>query len=188
MRINPVDDFAFLEEAIELYKQFWTRAWRGHEDKQACSFDGSIDDLHMLNYCEYELGHPGPGYESAAIIWANVIVTNTVLSWGKDSVGNLVLFDGNDDYVKYSVDIIYFVTDLIESSLSQFDSFVMVTEKLAIDMIMQNYELTELNGLKNLIQTLRNEGGDSYSERLIDAIGELWSIDESKIERLLPKR
>lgn len=179
--IKKETNLKFLDEAVNLYQSFWERNWRGHEYKQECNFDGSSKDLDMLGYCEYELGFPEEDYNSAALIWANVIQTNSILDWGRDKKGAVCLFYSGDKYSPFSIRIENYVSDFMYREISQFENFFLLTEKVLIDIF-----LTEISTepYKKLIKIVKSFEDDSYSERLIYSIQEIYGFRSSKCDEL----
>lgn len=169
----------FLVEAQDLYRDFWDKAWQGHKDKQICNFDGTVEDLHMLGYCEYELGYPEDGYASAAIIWANVIRTNSVLDWGQNESGEIYLH-AEEEHIRYSLDIEAFVLNFIDSGVSQFEGFDFLTEKVLIEMFVADFSAEDVRGLLSIVQECAAATDDTYSARFASAVREIYG-DQSKI-------
>ena len=175
--IKSETNLFFLEEAIDLYRSFWNKNWHGHKDKQECSFDGSSKDLDMLAYCEYELGFPEENYESAAIIWANVIQANSILDWGRDKKGNICLFYSGDEYSTFSLNIENYVSEFMYRNVSQFDNFYYLTEKVLIDIF-----ITEASAepYMKLIKIVKSSKEYSYSENLMYSIQEIYGFSSNK--------
>lgn len=171
MKIQPIKNKMFLEDAICLYRDFWDRAWEGHSYKQICNFDGSGDDLDMLNYCEYELGYPDKTYDSAAIIWGNVIEKNTKLKWGEDELGNIYLYS---EYPRFSINVKAYVHERINSDFSEFDcgSFSFLTEKIAIEMLMVNNSYEDIAALAEIV--FQYSGDYLYSIYFMSAVCTLY--------------
>ena len=142
-----------------------------------------MQDLRMLDYCEYELGHPDETYKSASIIWANVILKNTDLLWGEKN-GEVYLFTGDQEYPKFDVNIYSFVKDIVDSGISQFDSFSVLTEKLLINMLMSEYQIENLGKLKSIVHEYTDEGSASFSESIIYAVGEIYKDHQQNLKAL----
>jgi len=175
--IKNETNLQFLDEAITLYESFWEKNWHGHEEKQECNFDGSSKDLDMLGYCEYELGFPEENYDSAALIWANVIQTNSILDWGRDKKGNICLFYSGDKYSTFSINIENYVSEFMYRNISQFDNFYYLTEKVLIDIFM-----TEISAepYKELLKIVKSSEDYSYSGSLIYSINEIYGPSSNK--------
>ena len=182
MKIYPIKNEIFLQNAIKLYSEFWGRVWTGHAEKQECMFDGSSGDLGMLEYCEYEVGYPEENYDNAAIIWANVIKKNTILEWGEDKSGNIYLY--SDEYPKFFINVKEYVYGVVESDISQFESFSFLTEKVAIEMLIAKFSIEDISGLKNIVFEYSSQNWDSYSDRFMWSIRELYEESVSKIDKL----
>ncbi len=181
--IKEISNTSFLNKTINLYRDFWDKRWQGHENKQTCNFDGSMQDLRMLDYCEYELGHPDDSYKSASIIWANVIQKNTDLIWGEEN-GELYLFTGDSEFPRFNVNIHRFVMNIINSDISQFHSFPVLTEKLLINMLMSEYQIENLDKLKSIVFQYTNECSASFSESFIYAVGEIYKDHKQNLKEL----
>ena len=182
MKIKPIKNIEFLQNSICIYSDFWDLVWRGHDEKQACRFDGSSEDLDMLDYCEYEVGHPVENYDSAAIIWGNVIQKNTLLKWGEDENENIYLY--SDQYPRFSINVKEYVHGVIHSNISQFESFSILTEKIALEMLIAQFPYDDIADLSNIVFEFSVQGGDSYSERMKWAIRELYKSKGDKIDEL----
>jgi len=168
-----IADTFFLDDAIKLYRNFWDKCWQGHSNKQTCNFDGTIKDLEMLDYCEYELGHPDESYRAASIIWANVILTNSNLIWGEKKA-EVYLFSGENEYPSFEINVHKYVKGIIESDISQFESFSVLTEKLVIDMLMSGYDISNLRELQAIVYHYTYQHSESYSENFVYALSELY--------------
>lgn len=172
--IKPVSNYLFLVEAQDLYREFWDTAWQGHQDKQICNFDGSVDDLDMLGYCEYELGFPEENYSKAAIIWANVIRSNSVLDWGQNESGEIFLHAKEEHMFRYSLNIEAFVLNFIQSGISQFESFDFLTEKVLIEMFVAELSAADAQGLLSIVKARTAATDDTYSSRYAYAVREVY--------------
>ncbi|PWQ93447.1 hypothetical protein DKT75_17615 [Leucothrix arctica] len=137
----------------------------------------------MLGYCEYELGHPDDSYEAASIIWANVILNNTDLLWGEKKA-EIYLFTDDKDYPTFEVNVHRYAKNMIDSGISQFDSFSFMTERLLIDMLLAGYQIEELQRLKSIVYECTNDNNGSYSERFITAAGELYKANKENLTHL----
>lgn len=180
--LQKITDLSFLKEAIDLYGGFWERNWSGHENKQECLFDGSKQDLNMLAYCEYELGFPEEDYDNAALIWANVIYANSYLEWGCDQDRNIYLYhEENGDYT-FAINVKSYVFGFMVSNVSQFDNFHFLTEKILIEMMLSNQHT--INEYDELIKIIQEFGEYSYSESLIEAIGDIYKPSSKKCKEL----
>jgi len=184
MQIKPVKNMDFLEAAILCYRQFWERAWQGHPHPQSCHFDGGLGDLRMLAYCDYELGHPDATSQTAALLFANIIATNTDLCWGEDTSGAYYLFSAQA-YPRFACRVSDFVMALSHSGLSQFDSFEVLSEKILLELLMAGFELSELTGLKAIVDACRADGCETYSEKMLDAIARLYDLKEADLDGFL---
>lgn len=183
MGIIELKDTFFLNDAITLYRKFWDECWHTHKNKQECNFDGSFMDLMMLDYCEYELGHPDDSYDTAAIIWANVIEKNSILIWGEKNA-DVYLFTGEHQWPKFEVNVNQFVKSVVDSELSQFESFAVLTEKLIINMLISGFQIEDLRNLKKILDKYILKNSETYSEHIIQAIGELYKDNKMVLEEL----
>lgn len=182
--IEPVKEFNFLVEAQDLYREFWDRAWLGHEDKSICNFDGSSQDLDMLAYCEYELGFPEESYSNAAIIWGNVICRNSIAEWGRDSSGALHIFAHEEHVYRYAIHLQSYVHNFMDSGLSQFQSFEFLTEKVLIEMMLTDIPLDQVRDLHSIVKSNAEPNDDSYSRRYIYALTEIYGPDSKMCTEL----
>lgn len=175
---------AFLEAAILCYRAFWERAWQGHSHPQTCHFNGGLGDLRMLAYCDYELGHPDATYQTAALLFANIIETNTDLCWGEDASGEYYLFSAQS-YPRFACRVSDFVMTLSHSGLSQFDSFEVLSEKILLELLMAGFERSQLTRLKAIVDACRADGSETYSEKMLEAIAGLFDLTEADLDGFL---
>ncbi len=179
--ITPITDTTFLNESIKIYKDFLNSLKDGEGNKIICNFDGSIEDLHMLGYCEYEIGFPEEDYAHAAFIWANVIYTNSSLIWGQDKNKNIYLFSENDSF---AINIKSYVFDFMFGHTSQFYNFGYLTEKLYLEMSIAEFSFEELEKLLYVVKNISNHL-DSYSKELIYAIKDTYKKQTSELNKFI---
>ena len=181
--ITKANNSEFLLDAIQLYKRHWELAWVGHSDQQECNFDGSILDIDMLGYCEYELGHPEENYKAASFIWGNVIQKHTNLEWGIQN-NQYFLFTDEDGYCNFNINVHSYIAEIINSNISQFESFSIATEKVALDMVLSNYPTDVILDLVTLVNSIVNDCDTSYSEQVAYAASELFNNNQGQIKKI----
>ena len=55
-------------------------------------FSGTLEDVHALDYLDYEgLQYPPSGFSGAALVWGNVLACQLEMAWVTDSDGHRLL-------------------------------------------------------------------------------------------------
>ena len=83
------DQLQPVRDALEEFRAYWKslRAMPGEG-----RFDGSLDDLFSLDYMDYEVGFSASDEAGSALVWGNVVATQTLYRWHlHEETGNLLL-------------------------------------------------------------------------------------------------
>jgi len=158
-----IEDDSFVEKSIEVYKKFWDKCWEGHKHKQKCDFIGDIDDIKMLNYCNYELGFPEKDFYHASIVLGNVIKKHTGLLWAKDSAGNIALVESPEQCFRYTVSIHNRVKDAMNTRHTEWEEFNILLQKIYFEMLLAFIEVEEIPLFEKLILELEHDDDLLYS-------------------------
>ena len=145
-----------LGRAIFAYEEYWKRlgVTKNHM-YGSIKFDGAVEELNALGYCDYEWGHPNEGDEYlcvlyASLIWSQVIVANTEFEWGDVVAGQYSIECVDDEYPK---SIFFPYQRLLEiklSGYSQFDDFQILTDMLVHHVLFSGFEFREVKELMRL--------------------------------------
>jgi hypothetical protein len=168
MKITPITNYSFIEKSINVYSDYNKLI----KDLGIDHFGtGGVEDIQLLTYCYYEGSPDDPNNYHSTIIWANVIVKNTHLNWGKDNQKNLVLYSQKPDYLIYPVSR---VSEALNSNFTQFDKYEFLTENILLELqVCDNLEFNSYRKLTDVVKVLRADSDISFSELLSDQIKEL---------------
>ena len=84
----------------------------------------------------------------------------------------------------FDINVHHYINERVKSNYSQFESFLVATEKLAIDMLLSNYPADAIRELVGLVNQIVNISDDSYSLNLAYAFSELFDGNEEQNRKI----
>lgn len=98
-------------------------------------FTGSLEDIHALDYLDYEgLGYPPSGLSGAALVWGNVLARQMEMMWVTDADGHFLL---RHDVPGSRITVWPYarVLEVHERSLPQFEKHAWILESVIQDCL-----------------------------------------------------
>ena len=119
---------------------------------------GTLNDLILLNYCEYETGYPDGDWVVGARIWANMVVSVGSAAWARGEGGELFLVSplASDGYNRWSYEILPMFQHYQYNEYVQWGAVDTLTQFFMIHVLFGGGELSEIKGLLKLWRD-RNE-------------------------------
>lgn len=170
--MKEIEELEELAIVTDVFRKFWAHVRGTDNHLPACAFEGGEEDLFVLSYCIYEVGFPDDDSHLVSLIWANVMRRATPLVWAKDESGNIALKSPGDQFPRFLFYPHSNLLELLESSVTQFDTFEVLTEKLLAQMCAAGYELNEIASLVEIVIGLESDSEfsliDFYSTLKLD--------------------
>ncbi len=91
MHTSPASEVQLSEvqRALDEFRAHW-QSFKAMP--QLGGFTGTLEDVHALDYLDYEgLGYPTSGISGASLVWGKVLACQLEISWVTDSDGHLLL-------------------------------------------------------------------------------------------------
>ena len=154
------------------------RACRRHWDSFdsmpdiGATFTGAVADIRALDYLDYEqLGHAGDDLRVAALVWANVLVTQSGLTWLRAADGGFWIGEvweaeksGYDhDSIRPLLWPLARIAELKARASGQFEQFYALMETAVVEIIDASHDPTIRARLRRL-QAVIAEGEDAVAE------------------------
>ena len=148
MHTSPASEVQLSEvqRALDEFRAHW-QSFKAMP--QLGGFTGTLEDVHALDYLDYEgLGYPTSGISGASLVWGKVLACQLEISWVTDSDGHLLL---KHDVPGSRITVWPYarVLEVQERSLPQFEKYAWILEAVVRDYL----EYGEFNEVSPLLLT-----------------------------------
>ena len=160
-----------LESVHNALAEFRAR-WETIRAPFSCLFDGSLDDIRALDFLDYEgLPYPACGESGAALVWGNVVASQTPFRWFfDDELGGLVLRPPEEPFVIWPFGRVY---ESLRSGEPQFGKYRWLFDWVLVHCV--GHRLLDLEEERRLVALLATEepGTIRFIERTMERLRDL---------------
>ena len=167
LQLATAEHLSLIDEIASAYRDMWSSL---KNSPFPCDFSGTVTDIEVLDFIDYEALHQPGGLFEAAIIWGNVIAKNGVLHWHISEAGDYIL--STSQFPNVFIWPLARITEIKYTSGPQFGKYRWLLEEAVSRCLVQGLDTEEDSKLLSLLDTAPDEGFSHYIGGAIECIRE----------------